>query len=81
VTDNGTIAPVTPAPGRPQPDTAPVILGLRARDAAKALGISERLLWSMTNRHEIPCCRIGKALVYPVDQLREFLAARSKVKT
>ena len=29
-------------------------LALRPRDAARALGISERLLWTKTNAHEIP---------------------------
>lgn len=49
-------------------------LALRAKDAAKALGISERLLWDKTNSGEIPHCRIGGAKVYPVDTLREYLA-------
>jgi hypothetical protein len=75
-------APIAAAPtchDQTQAPSTPIVLGLRPKDAARALGISERLLWSMTNRHEIPCCRIGKALVYPVDMLREFLAARSKI--
>ncbi len=48
-------------------------LALRARNAAKALGISERLLWTWTNEGAIPHMRIGKTLVYPVDSLREWL--------
>ena len=32
---------------------------LRPKEAAQALGISERLLWIKTNCGEIPHCRIG----------------------
>ena len=53
-------------------------LSLRPRDAAKALGIGERLLWSKTNAGEIPHLRIGKAVLYPVDALREWLAAQTE---
>jgi len=48
-------------------------LAMRPREAAKALGISERLLWDWTNRGEIPHIRIGKAILYPVDVLRRWL--------
>ena len=48
-------------------------LALRPRDAARALEIGERLLWSKTNDGEIPCVRIGRAGVYPVNLLREYL--------
>ena len=53
-------------------------LALRPRDAAKALGIGERLLWSKTNIGEIPCVRIGRAVVYPVDLLREYLLQQAE---
>ena len=36
-------------------------LALRPKEAAKALGISERLLWTKTNCNEVPHCRIGRA--------------------
>lgn len=53
-------------------------LALRPRDAAKALGIGERLLWEMTKNGEIPCVRIGTRLViYPVDVLRDWLKSRA----
>lgn len=51
-------------------------LALRPRQAAKALGIGERLLWSLTNRGEIPHLRLGRTIVYPVDRLRVWLAER-----
>jgi len=66
--------PCTPpvAPG------APPRLALRAREAARALAISERLLWTLTNRGEIPCVRLGRCVTYPVDTLRELLAEKAK---
>ena len=59
-------------------DSAVPCLSLRPKDAAKALGIGERLLWSLTNRGEIPHLRFGRAVVYPVDLLREYLAQQAK---
>lgn len=44
-------------------------LALRPREAAKMLGIGERLLWSKTNAGEIPHMRIGRRVVYPVHLL------------
>ncbi len=58
-------------------DTVPR-LALRPREAARALGIGQRLLWSKTNSGEIPCVRIGRTVVYPVDLLRDWLAAQAK---
>ena len=49
-------------------------LAVRPKEAAKLLGISERLLWSKTNAGEIPHMRIGKAILYPVDLLRDWLS-------
>jgi predicted DNA-binding transcriptional regulator AlpA len=58
-------------------DSDPPRLALRPKDATKALGIGPRLLWSMTNRGEIPHLRLGRAVVYPVDELRRWLAERA----
>ena len=54
-----------------------VVLALRPRDAAKALGIGARLLWAKTNAGEIPHVRIGRTVVYPIEQLREWLAEKA----
>jgi predicted DNA-binding transcriptional regulator AlpA len=59
-------------------DPATPRLALRARDAARALGISERLLWDLTKRGEIPCTRIGRCVVYPVHLLQEWLARQAE---
>ncbi len=53
-------------------------LALRPRDAARALGISERTLWSLTTpRGSIPCVRCGhgkrRAVLYPLADLNAWL--------
>ena len=53
---------------------APPRLLLKAPEAAKALSISPRTLWSLTDRGEITCVRIGRRAVrYDVADLREFI--------
>lgn len=54
-------------------------LSLRPRDAAKALGISERTLWGLTApRGPIPCLRIGpgkrQTVLYSVAELQAWLS-------
>ncbi len=61
-----------------EPLIPPNPLALRPKEAAQALGISPRLLWSKTNCNEIPHVRIGRAVVYPVDLLRDWLAQTAK---
>ena len=63
----------TTAPGS-APAVPPTALALRPRDAAKALGISERMLWSLTApRGTIPAVRIGTCVLYPVTGLQAWL--------
>jgi predicted DNA-binding transcriptional regulator AlpA len=51
---------------------------LNAKEAAAALGISERLLWSMsTPRGPITAVKIGRSVRYPVDALRTFIESRT----
>ncbi len=52
-------------PIRPGQQLPPLPLAMRPKVAARALGISERTLWSMTKRGEIPSAKIGGCLVYP----------------
>ena len=49
-------------------------LALGRREAAKAIGIGERLLWTHTNMGRIPHVRIGSRIVYPVAALEQWLA-------
>ena len=55
-------------------------LALRAAAAAKALGIGENLLWSLTNRGEVPHARIGRRIVYPIDELKAWLSKQAQKK-
>ena len=55
-------------------------LALRPREAAQALGISERLLWRLTNQGDIPHLRLGLRVVYPVDALQKWLADHPQKK-
>jgi excisionase family DNA binding protein len=54
-------------------------LALRPKEAAQALSISERHLFTLTKAGEIPCLRIGsgsrKTVLYPTESLRNWLAS------
>jgi excisionase family DNA binding protein len=52
-------------------------LALRPKEAAKALGIGERKLWAMTNAGELPHAHIGRAVVYPVHELKRWLSEQA----
>ncbi len=68
--------PFTPNP----PDSGLPRLSLRLKDAAPAIGISERKLWEITNDQTsgIPHLHLGKCVVYPVRELMDWLAERAK---
>ena len=46
---------------------------LTPRQAAEALSISPRKLWSMTNTREVPSIRLGRCVRYPADQLKRWI--------
>ena len=52
-------------------------LAVRPRDAARALGISERLLWDWTRADGVPHVRIGNVVLYPVEVLKTWLATKA----
>ncbi len=54
-------------------------LALRPKDAARALGIRERKMWEITadRTSGIPHVRFGKAILYPVRELQDWLAQRA----
>ena len=56
----------------------PLCLSMRTREAAKALGISERTLWDLTSKGKIPYVRLSKAILYPVDSLRDWLKRQAE---
>lgn len=58
-------------------------LALRPRDAAKALGICIKTLWTHSfPRGSIPCVRIGngarQAVLYPVAELQAWLSQKTE---
>jgi excisionase family DNA binding protein len=62
-------------------ETETPCLAMRPREAAAALGISERLLWEWTDRGQVPHIRMGKAILYPVESLRDWLKQQAQKKT
>ena len=64
-----------PSPNSEEPSPR---LALRPREAARALGISPRSLWSLTKDGEIPHARVGRTVLYPVDLLRDWLADQAR---
>jgi predicted DNA-binding transcriptional regulator AlpA len=66
--DQGDEAPIQFAP-------VPRLL-LKPREAAAALGISPRLLWSLTKSGELPCIRISRCVRYNPAALAEWIVGR-----
>jgi len=55
--------------------TAPAPLVLDSLHASRVLGIGQRTLTSLVARREIPVVRIGRRLLFSVDDLRDFVAS------
>lgn len=66
-------APKTPADFK----DIPVCLALRTREAAEALGISERTLQTLVSTGDIPHVRVGRAVLFPVRELKDWLTAQT----
>lgn len=49
------------------------------REAAQMLGISQRTLWTLTDRGELPRVKFGQTVRYSVDDLREFIERKRQV--
>jgi excisionase family DNA binding protein len=61
-----------------KPDPLTPRLALRPREAAAALGVSEKTLWLLTADGDVPHFRIGTCVLYPVRELREWLTKQAK---
>lgn len=72
--DSSSRLPAESADARPDVSA----IGLRARDAARLLGISERLLWQLTNAREVPHLRLGRAVIYPRRLLERWLEEQAR---
>lgn len=53
-------------------------LALRIREAALAIGVSDRTLWDWADRGEVPYFVIGDCRLFPVDGLREWMARKAE---
>lgn len=53
-------------------------LAVRAGEACRIMGMSRRKLWELTNRNLIPHVRCGRAILYPVHLLREWLTEQAQ---
>ncbi len=54
----------------------PNTLLMTSPEAAEALSISQRTLWGLTQRGDIPCVRIGRAVRYDPADLRTWIDAQ-----
>ena len=59
------------------PDQGQFRLLLSVREAATAMGICEKTLWTITQQGEIPVIRIGRSVRYPLEGLREWIQKQS----
>lgn len=58
-------------------------LALRSAEAADAIGVSERTLWSLTHENAddpIPIVRLGRLTLYPVEDLKRWLQRRTEIR-
>ena len=46
-------------------------------ETARALSISERKLWELTNKGQIPCVRIGRRVLYDPRALQVWIDGRA----
>jgi excisionase family DNA binding protein len=73
------MSPLTNSASAPQPTpTAPAPLLLTAKQAAAALAISERKLWSLTAGQALPVVRIGRAVRYSPAALQAWIEGQQK---
>lgn len=60
-------------PLRPGHHLPPLPLAMRPKVAARAIGISERTLWSMTQQGLIPHAKLGRSTIYPTAPILRWL--------
>jgi excisionase family DNA binding protein len=54
---------------------------LSAKEAARRLSISPRLLWRLTNTGKMPCVKLGRRVLYPADGLAEWVRTQTDAGT
>ena len=63
-----------------KPDAPVLQLTLRPKEVAQALSFSERKLWELTNLGHIKHFHVGRAVLYPVDKIRQWMKDQMKKK-
>jgi excisionase family DNA binding protein len=53
-------------------------LALRFGETARSLGISPRTLFSWVKTGRIPHTKVGKVILFSIDELRKWLASQSR---
>ena len=48
-------------------------LALRCSEVATSLGVSERFIWDLVKRDEIPHLRIGRRVVFPTRAVSDWM--------
>lgn len=59
------------------PADPPIVLALRPRQCAAAIGLGVRKLFDLTKAEAIPHLHIGTAVLYPVRELQDWLTAQA----
>ena len=54
---------------------------LSAKQTAKQLGISTRFLYTLTQRQEISCVRVGRRNLYAPEAIQQFIVDHSQATT
>lgn len=61
--------------------STPEPLAYRLKEVARLLGLSQRTVWGLADRGEIPCVRLGdgrrKTLLFPAKALEAWLLERA----
>ena len=60
-----------------KPIESPRLL-LSTREAAKALSVCEKTLWTLTKNGELPVIRIGRAVRYSIADLQNWIQKNSE---
>jgi excisionase family DNA binding protein len=55
-----------------------LILLLKPADAAEALAVSERTLFTLTKAGKVPCVRLGRSVRYSVTDLEDWIAGQTQ---
>lgn len=65
-----------PSPSGSPRERSETTLALRATQAARALGISPRLLATLVAEKRVPHVRINSVLLFPVRELQDWLTSQ-----